>query len=72
MNNNTTTTPFSSEKTKKKQELKNKEIGITEDIKKQNKIGNLFYSMDILLNIMKNKIKILKRYKQGLLQRMFV
>ena len=52
--------------------FKNKEIGITEDIKKQNKIGNLFYSMDILLNIMKNKIKILKRYKQGLLQRMFV
>lgn len=52
--------------------LQNFEICIPVDIAEQEKIANCLSSLDELIEAKNEKIKLLKSYKKGLLQQMFV
>lgn len=52
--------------------LQNFEICIPVDIVEQEKIANCLSSLDELIEAKNEKIKLLKSYKKGLLQQMFV
>ena len=52
--------------------LQNFEICIPVDIAEQEKIANCLSSLDKLIEAKNEKIKLLKSYKKGLLQQMFV
>ncbi|HDC6358657.1 TPA: restriction endonuclease subunit S [Staphylococcus aureus] len=55
-----------------KKELLDSIIKIPHNLEEQQKIGDLFYKIDIYISFNKCKIEILKSLKQGLLQKIFI